>query len=82
MRLGQQLLMDRKQLKNCTCPIAFAEKVVGLHLPALVLHRHSALTAPMAKESWGRAQMVAEGTQREHSYKLHLGNTVATLSGQ
>lgn len=35
--LGQQLLMDRKQLKNCTWPIAFAEKVVEPRLPPLAL---------------------------------------------
>jgi len=37
MHLGQQLLLDRKQLKNFTWPITFADKVVELHLPPLAL---------------------------------------------
>lgn len=47
---GQQLLMDRKHLKNCTCPITSSEKVFEPHL----LRELQLTQRPQPRSSCGR----------------------------
>ena len=74
LRLEQQHLMDRKQLKNCTWPTAFAEKVVEPHLPPLALLESTAAgaaadTMPTTKEQPGQNSLLLA---------VHRGDTYHT----